>query len=291
MKLLSIHAHCDDFEFVASGLFTLWREKGGARTKVIVCTDGKAGHQFRTREETGRMRQIEQANSARIGGYEYEPLRYPSGEVPREACLQLSVPLLAAMWKAIRDFEPDYIFCPPLPGDPLAGIHNDHLTVADAVRRVAYMINVPHAFTPEYPADETTPIPCKVPVILTVHDAYMAGTNAYDLAIDVEDVFDPMARMSWCHRSQICEWLPWVGRHDMRTPSDMEAWNGALRNRFVRRNREMGVASARIHEFFTVTAWGEVPKFDQIVSDFPNINSAASNLESLRQKLNRWRGE
>ncbi len=38
--------------------------------------------------------------------------------------------------------------------DRLAGIHNDHETIAEALRRVASMINVPPAFTPEYPGDE-----------------------------------------------------------------------------------------------------------------------------------------
>jgi LmbE family N-acetylglucosaminyl deacetylase len=291
MKLLSLHAHFDDFEFVAGGLFTVWKKQLGVRPKVIVCTDGRAGHQFRTREETGRLRLAEQEASARAGGFEFEALRYPNGEIPREACLQVSVPLLAALWKAIRDWEPDYLFCPPVPSDPLAGIHNDHVTVADAIRRVAYMINVPHAFTPEYPVDETTCEPCKVPVILTVYDGYMAGANAYDLAIDVDDVFDKMCRMSWCHQSQISEWLPWVGRHNMQRPKNLEEWSAAFRERFVRRNKEMGVNSKRIHEFFTVTAWGDVPIFTKIVSDFPNINKEASNLDALREKLRRWRGE
>jgi LmbE family N-acetylglucosaminyl deacetylase len=79
----------------------------------------------------------------------------------------VSTELLAALWKAIRDFEPDYLFCPPFPSDALAGIHVDHVAVAEAVRKVAYMINVPHAFTPEYPADESKSEPCKVPVINT----------------------------------------------------------------------------------------------------------------------------
>src|SRR5438105_11197401 len=174
MKALCVHAHYDDFEFVLGGTFELWRRKLGAgfRGRVLVCTDGKAGHHFRSREETGRMRLQEQQASARAGGYEFEQLRLPNGEPPREACLQVSRELLASLWKAIRDFEPDYLFCPPIPANPLAGIHNDHLTVAEAVRRVAYMINVPHAFTPEYPADETVSQPCTVPVILNVYDGY-----------------------------------------------------------------------------------------------------------------------
>src|SRR5437867_3664010 len=99
MKILSIHAHFDDFEFVAAGLFEIWKRRlgTGLQAKVLVCTDGKAGHQFRTREETGRIRFQEQAASARMGGYEFELLRLPSGEAPREACLQVTPELLAAL--------------------------------------------------------------------------------------------------------------------------------------------------------------------------------------------------
>src|SRR4030095_16666522 len=112
-----------------------------------------------------------------------------------------STDLLAAIWKTIRDFEPDYIFCPPLPLDTLAGIHNDHVTVADAVPRGAYMSNVPPAFTPEYPADETKSQPCKVPVIINAYDAYMFGANSFDLAVDVEEAFPVISEMTWCHQS------------------------------------------------------------------------------------------
>src|SRR6267143_1944563 len=147
MKILCIHAHFDDFEFVAAGTFELWRRKLGAslQARVVVCTDGKAGHQFRTREETGVLRLQEQLASAKIGKYEFEQLKLPDGQVPREACLQVSAPLLASLWNSIRAFEPDYLFCPPIAADPLTGIHVDHVAVAEAVRKVAYMINVPHA--------------------------------------------------------------------------------------------------------------------------------------------------
>jgi LmbE family N-acetylglucosaminyl deacetylase len=293
MRILSIHAHFDDFEFVASGIFELWRRKLGTdlRARVLVSTDGKAGHHFRRREETMSIRVAEQEASAKAGQYDFQLLRYPTGEVPREACLQVTVPLLAAMWKAIRDFEPDYIFAPPIPSDARAGIHVDHVGVSEAVRKVAYMINVPHAFTPEYPADETRSELCKVPVILTVHDAYMAGANAVDLVVDVEEAFEAMCQMTWCHQSQILEWIPWVGRHAMRVSKSYEDWHGVLRDRFRKRNREMGVDSDRVHEFFTVTAWGEVPAIEQILRDLPNVSQKYSNLSALEQRLKRWRGE
>src|SRR6186997_2862276 len=97
MKVLCVHAHFDDYEFVASGTFELWKRKLGEalQARVLICTDGKAGHHFRSREELHRVRWQEQQESARIGGYEALMLRLPDGQVPREACLQVSTPLLA----------------------------------------------------------------------------------------------------------------------------------------------------------------------------------------------------
>lgn len=290
MKVLYVHAHFDDYEFTAAGTFELLRRKLGDafQAKVLVCTDGKAGHHFRTRDETGRVRLEEQAASARLGGYDFELLRLPNGEPPREACLQVTPDLLAALWKAIRDFEPDYLFCPPLGADPLAGIHNDHETIAEAVRRVAYMINVPHAFTPEFPADETQSRPCKVPVIVNVYDAYMFGENAYDLAVDVEETFSIIAEMTWCHQSQIAEWLPWVGRHNMAPPKSLADWSAILRARFDRKNRELGIQTPHAVEVFRITAWGQVPELKPLLSDFPGILRESSNLEPLHARLSQW---
>jgi LmbE family N-acetylglucosaminyl deacetylase len=293
MKIISIHAHFDDFEFTASGLFELWRRKlpGALEAKVVVCTDGKAGHHFRTREEMGRLRLAEQQASARAGRYQFELLRLPNGLPPREACLQVTPDFLASLWKMVRDFEPDYLFCPPTPTDPLAGIHIDHVAVAEAVRRVAYMINVPHAFTPEYPADETRSTPKKTPVIVNVYDGYMFGANAYDLAIGVEPVFDTIRDTSWQHQSQIVEWLPWVGRHNMTPPKTVEEWGGLLRRRFELKNAELAINSAHPMEVFTITAWGAIPELAKLLGDFPGLDRAVSNLPALEARLKRWRGE
>ncbi len=290
MRILCVHAHFDDYEFVASGTFELWRRKlgGQVQRRVLVCTDGRAGHQFRTREELHGIRVREQQESARIGGYELEILRLPDGQVPREACLQVTTPFLAALWKSIREFQPDYLFCPPIPSDPLVGLHVDHIAVAEAVRQVAYMINVPHAFTLEYPADETKSEPCKVPVILNVYDGYMAGANAFDLAVDVEEVFPLICQMTYCHQSQLMEWLPWVGRHRMEAPRSLDDWAATLRARFQRQNRDVGIRSDHIFEVFTATAWGEVPAFEQLRADFPGLSEKLSNLTQLRDRLARW---
>ena len=291
MRVLHVHAHFDDFEFVAAGTFELWRRRLGVEFhgKIIVCTDGRSGHQFRTREETARVRLAEQEASAKLGGYAFELLRKPDGQPFEEACRVLTTDLLAALWRTIREFEPDYLFCPPLPLDNLAGVHPDHITVAEAVRRVAYMVNVPHAFLGEYPvADETKSRWVKTPVILNTYDGYMAGANACDLVVDVEEAFDLIAAESWCHQSQINEWLPWVARHHIQPTADLAAWKTRERGRFDRQARELGLPAGAALEAFTVTAWGIVPSLAQLQRDFPNLVSDAGREARLGDKLTRW---
>lgn len=288
MKVLFVHAHFDDYEFTAAGLFELWRRKLGDdfSAKLIVCTDGRAGHHLLSTDETTHTRIAEQQASANLGQYQFECLRLPDGSIPREACLLVSRDLLAALWKAIRDFEPDYLFCPPLPTDPLAGVHVDHVSVAEAVRKVAYMINVPHAFLDEYPSNVSEPKPCKVPVILNTYDAYMAGANHPDFVVPVEEAFEAICSMTWCHQSQIMEWLPWVGRHKLDVPRSFEDWKILLRKRFTRQNRELGVMNDQAAEAFLVTAWGEVPSREQIMRDFPKLDNDASGFENLTRFAN-----
>ena len=290
MKIQNIHAHFDDFEFTAGGLFTIARERLGASFtgQVVVCTDGRAGHQFCTREETGRVRLAEQQESARIGRYDFRQLRLPDGSLPREACLQVTVPLCAAIWKAVRDFQPDYVICPPVVSDPLSGIHVDHVAVADAVRRIAYMINVPHAFTPEYPADETVAIQTRTPVVLNAFDEYNKRTNTFDLAIDCEDAFDEVCEMSWAHRSQITEWLPWVASPvPWPVPTGIADWKRLRRAAYAERNAALGIDSDRLYEYFSITCWGAEPDVDDILRDLPGVNLRHSRLNALRRRLDR----
>ena len=293
MRLLCIHAHYDDFEFVASGIFELSRLRAlpGFAAKLLVCTDGRAGHHFRTREETGRIREAEQKASAKIGHYETETLTRRDGSRVREACMQLDTETLAALWRSIRLFKPDYIVAPPVPSDNLAGIHIDHVAVAEAVRKIGYMINVPHAFTPEFPSDETQSEWIQTPVILNSYDAYMAGENGFDIAIDVEGAFELIAEMTWQHQSQILEWIPWVARHHMAQATNFDEWKQTLRHRYIRQNRELGIASEHAYEFLTVTAWGDVTTLTRLLDDFPMIDRSASRLDRLETRLRRWRGE
>jgi LmbE family N-acetylglucosaminyl deacetylase len=290
MRILCVHAHFDDFEFSCGGTFARLQALHGdaLRARVLICTDGAAGHHRRSREETARLRRAEQERSAEVGGYELEVLTLPNGDVPREGCLQVGRDLLAALWEAIRRFEPDYLFCPPIPRDALEGIHVDHVTVAEAIRKVAYLINVPHVYTPEYPIDEGPAPPVKVPVILNVTDGYRRGRITYDFAVDIGEVFETVVQMSYCHQSQIKEWLPWVtGRP---APEDVEAWRELLRTRFAARGQALGLDLPTPVEAFTVTAWGSVPSYDQLTRDFPPMTGIVERKAAFRARLAEWGG-
>ena len=119
----------------------------------------------------------------------------------------------------------------------------------------------------------------------------MFGENAFDLAVDVEEAFPKICEMTWCHQSQVTEWLPWVGRHDMEAPRSSAEWAKTLRARFDRKNRELGLAAKHAMEVFTVSAWGVVPTLHQLLADLPVVSREASSLERLQARLIIWRGE
>ncbi len=290
MKLLFIHAHFDDFEFTAAGTFELWRQRDpGVQRRLLVCTDGAAGHHALDRDATARRRFEEQTAAARLAGVEFRLLRDREARPFREARLHVSPDLLPALWREIRAFEPDYLFCPPLPDDPLLGVHVDHLDVAQAIRSVAYMINVPHAFTPEFGGEEGSAVPVRTPVVLHTYDGYMAGGHGHDLAVDIDKVADLAADLAWCHASQLQEWLPWVNRHNLEAPPSREAWRPQFREILRRRQRALRITAPGLFEVFRVSAWGEVPTLEHLQRDFPRLSAEASHLERLGARLAAWR--
>jgi hypothetical protein len=196
---------------------------------------------------------------------------------------------LPALWKEIRDFEPDYLFCPPIPGDTLAGVHVDHLEVAQAIRSVAYLLNVPHAFSPEYPDDTEPPRPLRTPVILNTYDGYLGAGHRHDLAIDIAPVAEFVADMAWCHESQVREWLPWVNRHGMQISPDLDGWRHQFIERLETRKTVLGLEAAGLFEVFQVTAWGAVPTMSELLQDLPGISLQAMTADALERRLEGWR--
>ncbi len=106
----------------------------------------------------------------------------------------------------------------------------------------------------------------------------------------MEEAFPTICEMTWCHQTQISEWLPWVGRHEMEAPRDLDDWSRTLRRRFAKKGRELEIATDHAVETFTVTAWGEIPDYEMLVADIPGVDEGWSNLDRLRCRLRQWRG-
>lgn len=287
---MNIHAHQDDFEFTAAGTFEKIRrlDPDNFEGKVTVCTDGAAGHHLMSRKETSDARFKEQQEALNIANLNFEPLRYPNGAQPQEGCMTTGPELLAAIWHSIRAFQPNYLFAPPLPTDNKVGVHVDHVVIAEAVRKVAYLVNVPLAYLDFYLDDRPPFKQIDTPVIINVMDSYMGLKDAFDIVIDISDTFEHIADMTWCHQTQISEWLPWVGRHQFKPAENFESWKEFLLQRMEARQKRVGLPTDRLFEFFSVSGWGTIPTISQLIEDFKFIEIEASNLDALEKRLEQW---
>lgn len=270
MRVMSIMAHQDDFEFNAAGTFTLLRQTlgEGVAFKIVTTSRGASGHHEMDLEETFRHREKEAQAAAEKIGAEYECLRRLDGtHVPAQVLVDRN--LLGGLWNVIREFEPNVIFCPPVTRDPLAGIHVDHESTAMAVRMVAYQLVAPRA----YP---TTRGPVKMrvpqPLILNVDDLY-ASEGHFDIRQDISNVWETKVAMGMCHASQIFEWLPWAGRRDVPTP---QQWEEIFVQRHLSANKRYGQDDQVRSEYFRITRWGRGPAAGELERLFPQRMQAIS---------------
>lgn len=251
LRVMSVMAHPDDFEFCAGGTFALLRETlaDAVDVKIVTTTAGASGHHVMTLEETAARRKQEQLDSAALIDAEYECLTGLDGaEISNQVFINQN--LLGGLWNLICAWGPDVIFCPPLPRDTLAGVHVHHVHTADAVRKVAYQLCAPRCYpiTRTHRTDGLMPIP----VIINVQDHY-AMEPEYHIIQDISSVFEKKIDMSLCHVSQVFEWLPHTAGNPAPTPEEARQW---MRERVVVSNRAHGFNDDRPREYFVVTRWG-----------------------------------
>lgn len=275
LKIMSIMAHQDDFEFEAGGIFALLRKRYGKDVdlKIVTTSRGASGHHEMEPEQTFRRREKEATQSAATIGASYECLKGLDGfHVKAQVLIDRN--LLGGLWNTIRAFEPDYIFCPPVISDPLAGIHIDHYNTACAVRMIAYQLGVPNA----YPTIGG-PVKKKVisPAIINVYDPYANG-NTYHAAVNIAGTFGVKTKMALCHESQIFEWLPWIGREKAPTK---KTYRSAFIKRHAKLNVKMGFHDNVPREFFMFTGWGRLFKKADLEKLFPRNTVFSKACENI----------
>jgi len=264
LRVMSIMAHQDDFEFNAGGSFALLRQVYGdaIEMKVVAMSRGAAGHHELSPDQTFARRDAEARRSAAVIGASYECLTQLDGtHVPGR--VMITENLLGGLWNTIRAFEPDAVFCPPVTRDPLAGVHVDHENTANAVRMVVYLVCAPHVFpTLDGPMKRRV----RIPLVVNVDDVY-ACEGEFHVRQDVTACYDTKLRMALCHESQIFEWLPFTGgRDDTLTPDE---WVEAFRARHLGVNQRYGQDDGVLSEYFRITRWGRAPDEGELAGLFP----------------------
>jgi len=272
-------AHQDDWELTTSGLWAKLRRRGvDFEGLVVTTTDGRSGHHRMRPAETARRRQAEARRAAALLGCRAAFLRDNRGRAFWNGQLMCDTRTRGAVWKLIRDFRPDVVFCPPRSDRWRAGCHNDHVVTADLVWSVAYQVQVPHAF-PQY-AYGTELEPCEPPLIVAAYDSYLLGAG-WDLAVDVTDVFEKKVDAIDCHRSQVYEWLPWVGKY--QAPRNRRELAARMRERHLDRNRAVGMKSRRLFEYFYLTSWGRAATRADVAAFFPGCRVSPSARRALQR--------
>ena len=273
LRVMSVMAHQDDFEFEAAGLFLRLREYYGddVELKILTTSTGVSGHHIMGLDETIRVREAEAIASANVVGAEYENLRQLDGtHVAAQVFCDRN--MLGGLWNAIRAFAPDYIVAPPVVTNPLAGIHIDHQHTAEAVRLVAYQLGVPNAYPTMY-APRVQRFP--VPVILNCPDAYCKEAM-WHFGVDCDNVREGKISMLLKHKSQVCEWLPFVNNLNNTDPDlgsgedwNETDWRNNLDKRVAAVNMRHGFEDCKFREYFAVTRWGFLPSAEKVAKDFP----------------------
>ena len=264
MRVMSIMAHQDDFELTAGGTFAALRQAYGDRVqmRVLTTTRGASGHHQISSEETFRRREAEARSSAALIGADYECLVCLDGShlhgqvfVDRNVC--------GGLWNAIRDFEPDVVFCPPVPQDPLAGVHIDHCNTALAIRLIAYQLIVPNAYPTMNGPVKTR---FRQPLIVNVDDGY-SEEAVFHVRQDVRETYERKLEMFLCHESQVFEWLPFTYGYDRAW--DRDEVRAHLAKRHQKMNERYGQSDDIPSEYFRITRWARNPRPGEIERVFP----------------------
>lgn len=298
--IMFIAAHQDDAEGSAGGLFAKLRKKLDFRGIVTCFTDGSVGHYetkyLKDNKKLTEIRDEEASRAARVYGFEYQRLLDNEGNPFKDARLEVNWRTRGAVWKAIRDFEPDLIITLPVndANDPY-GMHNDHSNVGEIVKRTAYLIPAPLAFPEYYEPRFIDNLPdgfefpyVNPPIIVTVHDPY-SGKVEPDIIISLSaDEVEQKARAWAEHVSQWKEWLPWIGRYP--APKDVEALIQSQFRRSDRLSKNLPITpkEGEVFEAFTITKWAlRVPTLEEIKKYFPddvlNYELAKRKIELLSQ--------
>jgi LmbE family N-acetylglucosaminyl deacetylase len=195
MRIVSIHAHPDDAEFLAGGTLALLSQ-AGHQVVILTMTSGDCGSTELGPEEIADIRRLEAQRAAAVIGAEHHTLGFKDLAIFEDDASRRRVTA------AIRRFRPDIV----LTASP-RDYHCDHEATSRLVTDACFGASAPNYHTQAY--DQAPAIP-SIP-----HLYYMDPAEGIDregnsvpahFFIDVGSVMDTKRRMLAAHASQR-EWL------------------------------------------------------------------------------------
>jgi LmbE family N-acetylglucosaminyl deacetylase len=219
LRVLVFGAHPDDCDFTAGGVAALYA-RHGHQVMFISVTNGDAGHHEMGGARLAQIRRDEAAAAGATIGIRYELLDIHDGEL---------LPTLENRRRIIdqiRAFQPDLVMS-PRPND----YHPDHRYTAQLIQDAAYMVMVPNVSAFSEPLSSN-------PVIVYVSDTFQKPYPfAPDVVVAIDEVVEQKVDLLDAHKSQVYEWLPYVGGYLAQVPAALDQRRPWLRQELDARMR------------------------------------------------------
>ncbi|HET6971022.1 MAG TPA: PIG-L family deacetylase [Phenylobacterium sp.] len=243
-RILALHAHPDDVEWLAAG--TLARLTAAGHAVVIAtATAGEGGSAEHDPAETGRIRQAEAAAAAALIGADYRCLGFPDLGVFNDD------PSRRAVTELIRALAPEIV----ITAAPI-DYHPDHEAVSLLARDACFAAPVANYRTGPAPATPAIP---HLYFMDPVGGRDRSGARvARDFGVDVGETFGLKQAMLAKHESQAA----WVAKqHGIADHlADMERWTRRV-------GRDFGVALAEGFRQYRHEPYPKTPRLQDLLGD------------------------
>ncbi|NOX52850.1 MAG: PIG-L family deacetylase [Planctomycetes bacterium] len=191
-RILAIHAHPDDVEFLCAGTLILLKRAGAAIT-IATMTPGDCGSTELSPDDIAQVRREEARRSAELLGADYHCLEF------RDLQIVVDNPSRRRVTEFLRRVRPDIVITAS-PVDYMS----DHEMTSHLVRDACFNASVPnYATCPDgEPAQPLQKIPHLYYVDSVEGKDHFGKPIEPDFIVDVTEVFDEKQQMLACHESQ-----------------------------------------------------------------------------------------
>jgi LmbE family N-acetylglucosaminyl deacetylase len=243
-RILALHAHPDDIEWLAAGTLARLTDQAHAVT-IATATAGEGGSAEFGPEETGRVRRAEAATAAALIGAEYRCLGFADLGVFNDDASRRAVTEL------IRALSPDIV----ITASP-ADYHPDHEAISQLARDACFAAPVANYRTGAAPAMAAIP---HLYFMDPVGGRDRSGARvARDFGVDVAETFALKQAMLARHESQAA----WVAKQHGITDhlAEMERWTRRV-------GRDFGVKLAEGFRQYRHEPYPKTPALQDLLGD------------------------